>query len=87
MKLLFICCIARDETLIDTCTTHGTPFVMILAQPNPGDIFKFSVGRNLKWRKMGMIIDDGLLCSNIMVEFFSKRGLQQEILLDKAIGG
>jgi hypothetical protein len=59
---------------------------MIFAQPNPGNVLIFSVGRNFKRRKMGMIIDNGLLCSNIMVEFFSKGGLQQEIFLDKAIG-
>ena len=87
LKLLFICCITRDETLIDTSTPHGTPFVMVLTQPNPGHVLIFPVGCNFKRGKMGMIINDRLFCSNIVVEFFSKGGLQQEIFLYKAIGG
>ena len=62
--------IAGDFILGNPSGPHHPPFIVVPAQPDPGDIFKFPVLCNFPGTDMAVIINNGQFFCSAMVEFF-----------------
>ena len=73
--------IAGDEVLIYTIRTHGTPLIVVTAQPQLGDAAELVVLGHHLGDEVTVVVDDGELLCVLMVEHLCGFGFQQEILV------
>jgi len=56
---------------------------MITFQPDLREVGEAAGAGDISRGKMGVVIDDGLLFRIVVVEPFSRRGMQQEVVVDE----
>ena len=75
--------IAGDEFLRDAVPAHLAPFVVVAAEPYFGDVVEPAVLGDLLRVDVAVVVDDGQLRRNIVVEMAGGRSRQQKICIHK----
>ncbi len=79
-ELLPVRSVPGNETFVDTIGAHGPPGIMVMGQPDPGQVFESCVFRNVPRREVGVkIIQRGKLGIG-SVERASRFAFQQKIV-------
>ena len=76
--------VARDMAFRDSVCSHGAPLVVVVSEPEFGDIFPTLVMGDFVGRKMSMVIDDLLMLCRFMEE--ALRNFAQEERVSIEIG-
>ena len=79
LELLAVRSIAGDELFVHAGPAHQPPLVVVTTQPDLRDVCKLPVLVDLPWIQMAVIVDDGKVCRNIVVEMPRRFGGQQKI--------
>ena len=72
IKLLAIRRRTGDQRLIDAIRAHRAPFVMVAAQPQLSEILPASVGGNVGWWQMTVVINDRQMCGVFVIQPLSR---------------
>ena len=73
--------VAGDQLFRHAVGPHRAPFVMVAAQPRFVDILKAPVFRQVLWRKMAVIINDGLVRRGAVIQLAGHLVRQQKIFV------
>ena len=85
LKLLTVGGVAGDEALLHTGRAHQTPFVVVAAEPYPGDIFKAPILVDLLRIEVAVIVDDRKLFGHIVIEVLRRLRGEQKVLVQKRL--
>jgi hypothetical protein len=72
--------VARNKALIDAVGTHGTPFIVIDAQPRLRDVCKHIVFGYLSGIQVVVIVDYRLRRRIFLIQFDREIGFEQKII-------
>ena len=75
--------VSGDQILRKAHRTHGTPFIMIPAEPDACQILHLAVFENLLRIQMVVIVKNGHFFSRLVVQCFRRIGLQQKVSVHK----
>ena len=82
-KFFIVGSVACDDSFGKSAGTHGTPFVMVAAEPNLCDIFVFFVFSDILGIYMAMIVNDGHFRRIMMIEHLCHVVVKQKIFVHK----
>ena len=87
LEFLPVGCITRAIPFRDAIRPHGSPLVMVAAQPDLGKTREFLVLGDRVGRQMAMVVNDGLQRRVFMVQTLGRAGFQQEIVIEEWLHG
>ena len=73
--------LAGAVSLIHTVRTHGTPLIVVTAEPQLCDALETMVVGHHFGDQMTVIIDDGHLSRMVVIQVLSRLGLQNEVII------
>ena len=77
--------ISRDHALGKPEAPHGTPFIMVAAEPDFGDVLIFPVFRNLLRIHVAVIVDNRHFRRIVVIKNLRNIAVQQKILVHKRL--
>ena len=84
-KLLLIACIARAIFFFCSCTSHGSPLIVVARKPKPRYVLRLFVFINLLWAEVTVIVANRHILSKIVEQMPCTVGVQKEIPVHKII--
>ncbi len=78
--------VTGDVGFGDAIGPHGAPFVVVVSEPDFGDVVPALVVGHLLGRKMGVVIDDGLICRVLVEKSLCGVGEEEEVVVEVSSG-